>query len=201
MPRIELKPNSPEYADSKRSDGAKHDCNIPGCPIPGDFKAPKTRGLNEYYYFCADHIRDYNKSWNFFEGMAAHEVEEHMLRNLYGDRPTWRNDMAPDVSEKIQQRARQFYNGNDGEPHQKPKDRPLSAFHHNSPEYQAMVTLGIEPPLDIAVIKKKYKDLAKKHHPDRNQGCDKSEELLKDINIAYTVLKEAFEKYEKLENK
>ena len=47
-------------------------------------------------------------------------------------------------------------------------------------------------------IKLKYRTLAMKHHPDRNQGCPKSEELLKQINMAYTVLKMAYEKFDKL---
>lgn len=52
--------------------------------------------------------------------------------------------------------------------------------------------------MDLKIIKARYKELAKKHHPDLNKGSNKSEELLKEINMAYTILKVAFEKFEDL---
>jgi len=64
--------------------------------------------------------------------------------------------------------------------------------------YEAMAIMGLEPPLTFDAIKLKYRELALKHHPDRNQGCKKSEELLKTINMSYTVLKLAYEKFDKL---
>ena len=58
--------------------------------------------------------------------------------------------------------------------------------------------MGLEPPVTLPVIKKKYKELAKKYHPDLNQNDRKAEELLKQINMAYTILKLAYEKFEDL---
>ena len=200
MPKIELKPNSPEYNDSNQCHADERRCDIAHCSEPGVYKAPKSRGLNEYYHFCLDHVRDYNKSWNFFDGMAAREVEEHMLRSLYGDRPTWRNDMGPDLEDQLHSKVWQTYHHSEVDPQRgHTHDGMFNAFHHGTPEYEAMAVLGVEPPLDIDLIKKRYKELAKKHHPDFNPDCEKSEELLKEVNIAYTVLKEAFEKYEKLQ--
>ena len=67
--------------------------------------------------------------------------------------------------------------------------RTAFAYHHNSPEYQAMSLLGLEPPLDLDIIKKRYKELAKEHHPDRNAGSEQAAERLKDINAAYKISK------------
>ncbi len=35
------------------------------------------------------------------------------------------------------------------------------------------------------VVKSRYKELAKRHHPDANGGSRDAEERLKNINIAY----------------
>jgi len=40
--------------------------------------------------------------------------------------------------------------------------------------------------------------LAKKYHPDLNGKDKESEELLKKINMAYTILKMAYQKFEDL---
>jgi len=143
MPKITLKPNSAEYADSKTKKPQIQVCEMPGCPFEAGHKAPKHRGLNDYYHFCLDHVRDYNKAWNFFTGMSDHEVEDHMIDSIYGFRPTYKYD-----------------------PH-----------------------------------RTKYKKLAKMHHPDLNKNDPASEELLKKINMSYTILKLAFAQYEELEKR
>lgn len=180
-----------------------------GCMEKGEHKAPKHRGLNEYYYFCIDHVRDYNKAWNYFSGMSDAEVHEHMLKSLHGFRPTWKYGVNGDASEALRDKIWQSYHFTDEE---RPKDRTqdqsgnyssysqrkaqeLSAF---SPEFQALAIMGLAPPVTPLEIKTRYKELAKKHHPDLNDGCNKSEELLKQINMAYTILKAAFDKFEKL---
>ncbi|MCB9981689.1 MAG: J domain-containing protein [Rhodospirillales bacterium] len=174
---------------------------MPGCREEGDFRAPKDRSLSTHYWFCQDHIREYNKAWNFFEGMVASEVEEHMINSLYGDRPTWQYGVNGDAQEALYRKARQTYNGNNELPPRgknRAREEMPSAL---TPEYEALAIMGLEPPVTLAVIKARYKVLAKKHHPDLNKGCTKSEELLKQINMAYTILKLAYEKYEDLPNR
>ena len=48
--------------------------------------------------------------------------------------------------------------------------------------------LGVNRDADESVIKKAYRKLAMKHHPDRNAGDVKSEELFKEAKEAYEVL-------------
>ncbi|MCB1531464.1 MAG: J domain-containing protein [Alphaproteobacteria bacterium] len=170
---------------------------MPGCALPGLHKAPKNRALDEYYKFCVDHVRDYNKAWNFFDGMADHEVEEHMVNALYGERPTWRYDNAAATEDILKRKAWQTYHFTDKAPPQDDKNGS-GEYGRNTPEFKAMAVMGLEPPLSLDCIRQRYKELAKKHHPDLNRGCTKSEELLKEINMAYTILKLAFENFEKL---
>lgn len=59
--------------------------------------------------------------------------------------------------------------------------------------------MGLAPPVDLRLIKTRYKELAKKHHPDLRPDDPEAEELLKRINMAYTILKIAYEKFEKIE--
>ena len=197
MPKIFLKPNSPEFAE-KESGVEARTCEMPGCVHEGEHKAPKHRGLNEYYYFCFEHVREYNKAWNYFSGMSDREVEDHMISSMYGDRPTWRYDNGASAEEILKRKAWQTYHFTEKEP---PKNRTNGSSHsvnRNTPEFEAMVIMGLEPPITLDGIRERYKHLAKKHHPDLNKGCAKSEELLKEINMAYTILKLAFEQFEKL---
>ena len=208
MPRIILKDKSPEYADTKKRESVRA-CDMPGCPYEGDHKAPKHRGLNEYYHFCTEHVRDYNKAWDFFSGMSEDEVQKHMERSLYGDRPTWRYNVDRDTEDELYRAAQDsYYYGDESAKHDANNNRRSSYGqddrHHafqgntNKPEYEAMAIMGLEPPITMEGIKAQYKKLAKKYHPDLNKNDPKAEETLKKINMSYTILKLAFEEYKKL---
>ena len=171
---------------------------MPGCLDSGDYKAPKDRSLSEYYHFCHEHITEYNKAWDFFQGMNASEIEDHIIRSATWDRPT-RKFSDFDMEDKLRSKAWDFYNGDkessdksNGNSYHRHEDR-------NTPEFEALAIMGLEPPVDLKEIKTKYKSLAKKYHPDLNQNDPKAEDLLKSINMAYTILKLAYEKYDELE--
>jgi curved DNA-binding protein CbpA len=52
--------------------------------------------------------------------------------------------------------------------------------------------LGISVGLEWQKIKKRFKSLVKKFHPDINAGNKKYEEKLKQITLAYTQLKNTY---------
>jgi len=55
-------------------------------------------------------------------------------------------------------------------------------------------TLGIERGADAATIKKAYRKLAQKYHPDKNPGNKKAEEQFKQLTEAYAVLSDTEKK-------
>lgn len=198
MPRIRLKPKSPEFAD-RHEHIIEKVCEMPGCSENAEHKAPKHRGLNEYYHFCFEHAREYNKAWNFFSGMSDTEVQDHVYKSFYGDRPTWKY-ASPEAEEALYNAAREHYfNGEEPKQSKQEKEkRSRETINTNSPEHEAMAIMGLEHPVTLEEIKQRYKTLAKKHHPDLNKNDPKAEELLKKINMSYTVLKLAFEEYKNL---
>jgi molecular chaperone DnaJ len=56
------------------------------------------------------------------------------------------------------------------------------------PDTDCYKTLGIDKSSTADVIKKAYRKLALKHHPDRNQDDKQAEEKFKEISNAYSIL-------------
>lgn len=179
-------------------------CQWKGCDELGAHRAPKGRGLDGHYYlFCADHIRQYNSSYNYFDGMNDSEVEAFQKDALTGHRPTWKvganawahgtreplpGDKERRFSEAKRARAERFAGWRasaKAEVAERPgrKLKPLEA--------RAIVTLGLEPSADKAEIKARFKELVKRHHPDSNGGDRGAEEKLREIIQAYNYLKQA----------
>ena len=56
----------------------------------------------------------------------------------------------------------------------------------------AYAVLGLSPPVTEAALKRRYKSLARRWHPDRYQtdpaGQAEATEKLRDINIAYEIV-------------
>jgi hypothetical protein len=66
-------------------------CQWKGCTKQGPHRAPKGRGRDgEYFAFCSEHVREYNKSYNYFNGMSDEEVEDYRKEDVTGHRPTWK---------------------------------------------------------------------------------------------------------------
>jgi hypothetical protein len=64
-------------------------CDKPGCGKPGKFRAPKSRDhLDDYWWFCLDHVREYNQRWNFFEGSTDADLERQFAADRVWERPT-----------------------------------------------------------------------------------------------------------------
>ena len=179
---------------------------MPGCINQGKHKAPKHRGLDDYYYFCFEHIKEYNKAWDFFSGMSEREVQEHINNSLYGDRPTRRYDSDGLAEEHLFRAAQSTYYGHEQNSSQNENYSGTNAGNgfvgdNNTPEFEALALMGLCPPVTLDEIKARYKKLAKKYHPDLNRDNQHAEELLKKINMAYTILKLAFQEYSTLKKR
>jgi hypothetical protein len=69
MRRIETIPLSEQRQATRR-------CDAPGCNADGKHRAPRSRDrLGDFYWFCLDHVRDYNRQGNFCANMDVREIE------------------------------------------------------------------------------------------------------------------------------
>ena len=65
-------------------------CQHPGCDAAGVYRAPRSpQHLDEYRWFCLDHVREFNKSWNYFEDWSEEDIEAQIRNDGVWDRPTW----------------------------------------------------------------------------------------------------------------
>jgi hypothetical protein len=201
MPQIRLKQNSPDFIDPLRPAASSPSaarinnriCDMPGCRNTGDHRAPKDRSLSTHYFFCLDHVQEYNAAWNFFAGMQDCDVEQHIIDSFYGDRPTWRADSYRGLEAELHRKihATRFFTDDDSvnsEDEAQTSTRPTG-----NPTLDALNILNLSMPVTFEMIKKRYRALVKKYHPDHlgafATNRTENEEILKRINMAYTVLK------------
>lgn len=157
-------------------------CDHPGCAEAGEYRAPRSRAsLHEYYWFCLEHVRAYNASWDYYKGLSAEQIESEIRTSTTWERPTW------PLGRASSHRRFQF-DVNDPFEVYGENTKTDSAQSANTPEASAMRILELTPPLTLAALKARYKQLVKRHHPDANGGDKDAEERFKDINQAYRTL-------------
>jgi hypothetical protein len=168
-----------------------HSCEWPGCDIIGEYRAPRSRDdLNSFRWFCMDHIRLYNKSWNYYEGMSDKQVEADLRDDTSWNRPSWPfagmekalNFKTPTPGIDDFGGAFSQFGGSETESPTQPRHEP------DSLEAEAMAVLDLTPPVTSDQIKRRYKELVKRHHPDANGGDKMAEEKFKQISLAYATL-------------
>ncbi len=172
-----------EVRDTARS------CEWPGCRGKGRHPAPRQEAkivsilkyAKQAHWFCAEHIRDYNRSWNFFSGMSEAEITRFNHDALTGHRPTWKRPHVPCNAEVLRRHALRFRRGAE---HFGGTYPPLP-----EKERKALETLSLGYPVTRAGIKSRYRELVKRLHPDRHKGDGGTLERLKAINLAYHALK------------
>ena len=81
-------------------------CDHHLCEEEGKFPAPQSRHkIREYYWFCLDHVRDYNRKWDYYAGMKPEEIELELISDVTWNRPSWAFGMAPGYAKH----AAQYY--------------------------------------------------------------------------------------------
>jgi DnaJ-domain-containing protein 1 len=167
---------------------------MPGCGAPGEYRAPKSReALRDYWWFCLDHVRAYNAAWDFYKGMTPTQIEAELRRDTSWQRPTWPlGHIGARLDEQIRRDPLHVLNA--GWHRAEPAGRDTTPPELREP----LATLGLAWPLTLAELKARYKQLAKQHHPDANNGDRAAEERLKTINLAYAALRSRLTRAEPL---
>ena len=179
----------------KKTMEPKDTCQWEGCQLPASHKAPIGRGQEgQYLNLCINHVREYNKNYNYFEGMSPNDLSKFQKESMLGNRPTWKlgvdnkeqmsNYTAEEILKKLK-KSRAESNVNEEINDQITKKRPKIG----NAAKKALYTLGLETNSTSIEIKNKYKLLVKRHHPDLNGGNEATDEKLIEIIKSYRYLK------------
>ena len=169
----------------------RRSCDWPDCDCPGESRAPRSRAhLREFYQFCLEHVRAYNRAWDFFAGMTQPEIEAYLREDVTWHRPSWplgNNRSAHPDAWRWQDPYELFINGagTNGTHGASEWDRQQTRLGRTE---RMLAVLDLPPDVTLQELKARYKQLAKRHHPDLHGGDKKAEERLKLINEAYTYL-------------
>lgn len=170
-------------------------CEVAGCSAAGLHKAPKSRysaDNKDYHWFCVEHVRKYNESWNYFSGMSDDEMEDFWRESATGNRPTWKRNRKSsytrdDLHESVRRSFADYLAGNEG----KPNANRIAPIDRES--QKALAVLDLQWPVTEEDIKSRYKALVKQYHPDVNQEAS-AEDYFKKVTAAYQLLKKALKK-------
>ena len=173
-------------------------CAELGCDQPGEFRAPPAAGSGDgegpgaYRWMCLEHVRAFNNRYNYFDGMTADEIH-HAQRPLAGwERETrafaraGSGDQGPrwaDFNDPLDAIAARFRR----EPAPERNDgKPLSGQDRAS-----LKVLGLAADADRGALRKRYSELVRRYHPDRNGGDRSHETELGRVIAAYQQLRRA----------
>ena len=166
----------------------------------GEFRAPGRRGNSfdgpgDWRWFCLDHVREFNAGYNFFEGLSADEVlraqspiagwetETRAFRATAGadGGPRWADfaDPLDAIGARMGDIRRQAQGGN----------RDYARF--TPMEREALTVMGLTPGTDRPELRRRYSELVRRYHPDRNGGDRTHEARLQSVVEAYQLLRRA----------
>lgn len=181
-------------------------CDWEGCDNPGLHKAPKgAKADGQFHNFCLEHVRHYNKAYNYFAGMNDDEIAGHAHKmNAPGSRETWAfgsNRFGKSNPEPRKFKTRDYTAKRLNDPNnlfarlERNKARTggtsmAGDVKLTGQDKMAFETLGLEGRKPAGEIKSAYKALVKLHHPDANGGDRGSEDRLRAIISAYNHLKQ-----------
>jgi hypothetical protein len=168
-------------------------CDHLGCDRAGAHPAPKAPDrASEFWWFCREHAGEYNRRWNYFEGMSEDEFVNFQSQEAVGHRPTW--TFRPGRSERLS--ASRFWRAASpgdgfglfrrgaGAARAEPERPRLSKL-----QLRALEVLDLPETADAKAIRTRYAELVRRYHPDSNGGDRSSETLLERTVKAYQVLK------------
>jgi len=179
-------------------------CAHPNCNNEANYPAPKHKIMpdsmnpdftnsfceektSEKILLCLNHVKQYNKGWDFFSGMSQEQIEKFTYDAITAHRVT--RKIAPhialnDINAKAYEKAWNFKNGQDNS---ETSSSDNSNIAQN--ERDAMQILGLTYPLTKENLKSKHRKLVKKFHPDANKNSH--EDKFRIISEAYNLLRKS----------
>ncbi len=138
--------------------------------------------LQDYVWFCLEHVRAYNRDWSYCPDMDPADIDEAVRGSMeFGRRRGGgRFSVSPDFDDPLG-----LFAGAGA------CARASRRWPPGSPEAEAAAAMSLSDDMTLPALKSRYKELVKHHHPDANGGCPASEERMKSITRAYRVLHEA----------
>lgn len=164
-------------------------CEHVGCARAGEYRAPMGRNFEgQFFRFCLDHVREYNQSYNYFNGMSEPAVQAFHKDSLTGHRPTWTvgvtgaslPESGLDAGTLLRARLERL---------RKAREAAQSRPRLGKAALRALEALGLDEEADKAAVRRRFKEMAKRLHPDLNEGDRSREDKLRAIIDAYNYLK------------
>jgi curved DNA-binding protein CbpA len=196
--RVSTKRKKAARAQPDPEDIPQTGCQWKGCENQAKHRAPMGRGRDgEFFYFCADHVRQYNASYNYFDGMSDSQIQEFQRDARTGHRPTWKvgsnesgakkksgaDAKTAEASSFAAYRAAKAKATRTKGQARRRKLRPL--------EKKSFDAMSLPENATKDEVKARFKQLVKEHHPDANGGDKGAEDKLREIIQAYNYLKTA----------
>lgn len=159
-------------------------CEWPGCTATGEFRAPRSNrvpgDVGGWQFLCLDHVRAFNAGYNYFDGLSPDEI--HAAQS----------PLAGWAKEAVRGGRMAF---TFGDPHGLFSDAKAAT---QAPgrwaakgDAQALGTLGLDRNAAAVDIRRAYRALVRRYHPDSNGGDRSQEGKLQAVVKAFTHLKAA----------
>lgn len=172
-------------------------CTVPGCREPGEFRAPVSQhrspdGPPPYRWLCLDHVREFNTGYNYFEGMSADQIMAAQSPTAGWEtesrafRAAGSADLPPrwaDFRDPMDALGARFRQRMDE------ARREAADPRFTREEHRAMQLMGLPADADRAALRRRYSELVRKYHPDRNGGDRGFEARLGEVVSAYQLLR------------
>ena len=140
-------------------------CDRYNCNEKGDCPAPKSPNSPDRWYFCQQHAGEYNRNWDYFEGLSKEEAEAR------------ESDERRDAGGFHQSAHQQWAGSGDGS--------------RSRDEMRALDLLEVDVDAPFEDIKMAWRRLAKSNHPDIKPNDKDAAARFTAIQAAYEVLRTA----------